>query len=478
MLDNKPLHEELSAATNLTDAAFENLRESVYIIDDNNRIAYANRHAMKLMGETAQTLYGKDILSFLHGHQEQNILALLWQVETTSYGDKFNVFYATQTQGIIPAEVCTSRFIYQQRQHATVVICDTRHRNDLHRFYYERENSLRGMLKNVPDVMLRVDTHLRCLYANEAAQRWLDYVDGPLVGQTLQNVLENSLLFQQIALSVRSVVQTGKLFENVLRKLDGEEESILQLRFIPEFSDRHVLKSVLITGQDITRQFKDDQLLKRTHEQLRQMTQQIQVSVENERKNIAREIHDELGQRLSTLRVVISLMHAEGRECSEQMQALKDIVDGTIRVVRDLSTILRPAVLNMGLIPALRWLRDESNKYHRDCCCTLEMNEDEIALSDEHTTAIFRVVQESLTNVYRHAQASRVHIKVVQTGSSLAIDVRDNGRGFDVNSVPSTAFGLLGMRERCTMLGWELQFCSQPQQGTHVRITGELPASY
>jgi len=56
--------------------------------------------------------------------------------------------------------------------------------------------------------------------------------------------------------------------------------------------------------------------------------------------------------------------------------------------------------------------------------------------------------------------------------------VRDNGRGFDVNSVPSTAFGLLGMRERCTMLGWELQFCSQPQQGTHVRITGELPASY
>jgi len=208
------------------------------------------------------------------------------------------------------------------------------------------------------------------------------------------------------------------------------------------------------------------------------MTQQIQVSVENERKNIAREIHDELGQRLSTLRVVISLMHGEGRECSEQMQALKDIVDGTIRVVRDLSTILRPAVLNMGLIPALRWLRDESNKYHRDCCCTLEVNEDEIALSDEHTTAIFRVVQESLTNVYRHAQASRVHIKVVQTGSSLAIDVRDNGRGFDVNSVPSTAFGLLGMRERCTMLGWELQFCSQPQQGTHVRITGELPTSY
>ncbi|RWR00977.1 hypothetical protein ED28_16135 [[Pantoea] beijingensis] len=478
MLDDNTLHEELSAATNLTNAAFENLRESVFIIDDQNCIVYANRHAMELMGKTPQTLYGKDLLSFLHGYQEQNILALLWQIETTRYGDKFNVFYATHTQGMIPAEVCTSRFIYQQRQHATVVICDTRHRNDLHRFYYERENSLRGMLKNVPDVMLRVDMHLRCLYANEAAQYWLDYVDAPLVGQALRNVLENSQLFQQIALSVRSVAQSGKRFENVLRKLSGTEESILQLRFIPEFNDRHMLESVLITGQDITRQFKDDQLLKRTHEQLRQMTRQIQVSVENERKHIAREIHDELGQRLSTLRMVIALIHDEGRECSEQMQTLKDIVDGTIRVVRDLSTILRPAVLNMGLVPALRWLCDESNKYHRDCRYTLEAAENEIALSDEHTTAIFRVVQESLTNVYRHARASRVHITVAQTGSLLSIDVSDNGRGFDVDSVPTTAFGLLGMRERCTMLGWELRITSQPGQGSQVRITGELPSPH
>lgn len=463
-------------ASTLTDAAFENLRESVYIIDDKNRIAYANRHAITLMGETAETFFGKDLMAYLHGHQEQNILALLWQIETTRYGDKFNIFYSTQTQGIIPAEVCTSRFVSDGRQYATVVIADTRHRNDLHRFYYDRENSLRGMLKNVPDVMLRVDVHLRCLYANEAAHRWLDYVDHPLVGQPLQNVLANSALFQEISLSVHSVVKTGTLFENVLRKLDGDEESIHQLRFIPEFSESRLLRSVLITGQNITRQFKDDQLLKRTHEQLRHMTQQIQVTVENERKHIAREIHDELGQRLSSLRMVISLTRREFPECHDQMQTLTDIVDGTIRVVRDLSTILRPPVLNMGLIPALRWLRDESNRYHRDCCFTLDVPDTEISLPDEHTTAIFRVVQESLTNVFRHAQATQVNIHVVQSGSCLAIEVCDNGKGFDVNRVPPTAFGLLGMRERCTMLGWTLTITSQPEQGSRVRIVGALPS--
>lgn len=125
----------------------------------------------------------------------------------------------------------------------------------------------------------------------------------------------------------------------------------------------------------------------------------------------------------------------------------------------------------MGLTPALEWLRDEFISRHIGCCCRLITPEKEVRLGDEQATAAFRVAQESLTNISRHAQASEVIILLVRHAGSVVLTVRDNGRGFDCQHGKDNAFGLMSMRERGRMLGGRVDIESKPSIGTCISLT-------
>ena len=131
---------------------------------------------------------------------------------------------------------------------------------------------------------------------------------------------------------------------------------------------------------------------------------------------------------------------------------------------------LRPASLGLGIISALKKLVDEFRK-HSGVSCMLHLMEEPVDLNEDQTVAIFRIVQESLTNVTRHAEASHVEVTLSARSDDLVVEVRDNGKGFDVaNAAKKKSFGLLGMRERAAVLGGDINISTTPHHGTVVRV--------
>ena len=201
---------------------------------------------------------------------------------------------------------------------------------------------------------------------------------------------------------------------------------------------------------------------------------------EEERKRIAREIHDELGSLLTALKMDISLARMKAGEdagLKERLAQMRDLVDKTIRMVRHVATQLRPAALNLGIVPALEWLGQEFGQ-RTGIVCALETGGD-IEMDDVHATAIFRIVQESLTNIARHAGASRVDISLLRQAGEIVLRIADDGRGFDPASRRTDSFGLLGIRERAQALAASADIVSTPGAGCTVSIrmpfAGEKP---
>jgi signal transduction histidine kinase len=194
---------------------------------------------------------------------------------------------------------------------------------------------------------------------------------------------------------------------------------------------------------------------------------------EEERKRIAMEIHDELGQLLTALKMDVSLLRMRlnsDSEAARKTEDMRELVEKTIWMVRNVASHLRPAALNFGILSALEWLVDDFVRRNR-MPCQLSIHGSEPVLPDAHATAVFRIAQASLTNVARHADASRVDVTLTGGNGELALHISDNGRGFDLPAARRRySYGLLGMSERARLIGGTLHIESAPGAGTIVSI--------
>ncbi|MBB5460725.1 response regulator [Paraburkholderia sp. Cpub6] len=231
--------------------------------------------------------------------------------------------------------------------------------------------------------------------------------------------------------------------------------------------------AIYVGLNDITGRKQMEQELVESREQQRELSAYMEAIREEERKRIAMEIHDELGQLLTALKMDVSLLKmriAHDAEATKKADDMRQLVEGTISMVRNVASHLRPAALNFGIVSALEWLVDEFNRRNA-IACELRIEGGEPTLSDAHATALFRIAQASLTNVARHAAATRVEVTLVSTASQLLLHVRDDGCGFDQQVVSRDySYGLLGMNERARLIGGSLSIDSSPGAGTMVSI--------
>jgi len=211
----------------------------------------------------------------------------------------------------------------------------------------------------------------------------------------------------------------------------------------------------------------------RSRTDLQELSSKLLRAQENERRTLARELHDEVGQSLSAI-----LMEAENATCAgdfsearEHLASVRSLAEKTVNEVRDLALLLRPSMLDdFGLVPALNWHAREMTK-RTGLNVVLSADEAADDLPDEHKTCIYRLVQEAVNNAARHASARTVEVELKRGLDCVSFSVRDDGAGFDPRFV--RGLGLLGMEERVRRLGGRLAIDSQPGRGT--AIVAELP---
>jgi Signal transduction histidine kinase len=212
--------------------------------------------------------------------------------------------------------------------------------------------------------------------------------------------------------------------------------------------------------------------------ELRALTDHQQRLREDEQKRIAREVHDELGQSLTGLKMNMHLLkcqiNARGTQNSSVEKSIDDLMqltDSTIKTVKRIASDLRPSLLDdFGLVSAVEWQTQEFER-RTSIPCTFESDCDAIDLGSEGNTAMYRVVQEALTNIARHADADSVSVDLATTSSEVRISISDDGKGIDTSSRKAPSLGLIGMQERSRMIGGELQIAGSPSEGTTITLT-------
>jgi signal transduction histidine kinase len=208
-------------------------------------------------------------------------------------------------------------------------------------------------------------------------------------------------------------------------------------------------------------------------ERLRHLSQQLVSSQEQERKSLSRELHDEIGQLLTALRMELgNLERANGTrgDISPHLDQAKKLAESTLRSTRDIAMGLRPAMLDiLGLGPALEWqAREYSRRYNTPI--QLKVDGDLKDLSDRHRTYLYRIVQEGLTNCARHAQAKNIRVSLQDGKGQLAVTVEDDGVGFDQHGGVAYGLGLLGITERVRELCGNIAIESEPGKGTRLQV--------
>jgi signal transduction histidine kinase len=214
-------------------------------------------------------------------------------------------------------------------------------------------------------------------------------------------------------------------------------------------------------------------------ERLRHLSQQLVSSQEQERKALSRELHDEIGQLLTALRMELGNLEriraVTGVDFGPHLDQAKKLAETTLKTTRDIAMGLRPAMLDLlGLGPALEWqAREFSRRYNTPI--QLEVDGDLKDLSDRHRTYLYRIVQEGLTNCARHAQAKNIRVRLEDSNGQVALTVEDDGVGFDAHAGVVYGLGLLGLTERVRELSGNIAIESQPGKGTKLAVT--LPVS-
>lgn len=226
---------------------------------------------------------------------------------------------------------------------------------------------------------------------------------------------------------------------------------------------------------EIEERKKAEKALRQSQATLRELAAYQERIREDERKRIAREIHDELGQNLLALRLDVSALHARAGDrhprLQERISVALEYIDTTMKSIRSIMNNLRPSVLDLGLQAAIEW---QARQFERrnNLICEVAMNDDGTLVPETQATAVFRILQESLNNIGRHARATFVRIEVCIDERQLTMVIKDDGIGMHPGDQRKAhRFGLIGMEERVTMLGGELHIESTPGQGTVLRMT-------
>jgi PAS domain S-box-containing protein len=335
---------------------------------------------------------------------------------------------------------------------------------------------------SVMDAIVAVDESMTILLFNPAAERMFGRSAQEILGEHLNVLIPDRFRGTHVKHMEHFTHASGNYQQTMVpqRSIVGLRSDGTEFPVESTFSKSVVAGQVQLTAvlRDVTQKRQTETQLRELNAQLRELSSSLQHVREQERARISRELHDDLGQQLTGLKLSLSWLGnriKEGREtAAKNVDDMRHQLDTAIASVRRIAAELRPRVLDdRDFAEALTWQTQEFAR-HSHLAVHLSLPAAGRIGDDETATALFRIVQEALTNVVRHAEAKSVYIDLAQEDDRVVLSVRDDGRGFD-HSARQGGIGLVSMRERCTALGLDFGIVSHAGEGTTILVT--IPAA-
>lgn len=341
----------------------------------------------------------------------------------------------------------------------------------------EAEKKYRSIFENSTGGIYQITPDGRYITANNALSRIFGYESPDDLMTNLTDIrtqlyADTGCYADFIRLMQRNDVVSG--FESQVYRKDGSRIWIAESAVAV-----HNMRGELIyyegIVEDITERKRAEEDLKSSHEQLRNLSAHLQSAIEKERMYIAREIHDELGQMLTALKMDLCWLNGkmprDKKSLLEKTKSMSVLIDAAARTVQRISAELRPGLLdNLGLAAAIEWQVGEFEK-RTGIPCELNLDSEDIVVGQDISTAIYRSFQETLTNIVRHARATLVKVVLKETADTIELVVTDNGKGITADRILSPrSFGLIGIRERVHLLKGEVNILGMQDKGTTVKV--------
>ena len=346
----------------------------------------------------------------------------------------------------------------------------------------EADDQLRHTVQSAKDAIVTANSAKRIVLFNRTAEQMFGLSAGVAIGSEIESLLRGVLRppeLMQISLFLKEAWQSPNTLGLlcIVRSADGKQEFPVELSLSTTRFRDEVLLTVIV--RDLSERQRAERELLETNRQLQQLSASLQTVREEQRARISRELHDELGQLLTGIRMEVSWLgrHLPTGEqvLIDKIGSVKNQIDQTISSIRRISSELRPLVLDdLGFAAAATWYVDQFSE-RTGLPVDLVLPTVDPQRGDVVTTALFRIVQESLTNVARHANATKVEVRLDFQKDVWALSVKDDGSGFVHDPRKLDDIGLIGMRERAQTLGGYFSVTTEPGSGTEIKVL--IPAA-
>lgn len=343
-------------------------------------------------------------------------------------------------------------------------------KNELQNKVKEQTLQIRSILDSISDSFIAVDKNLTITYINKTSATFFQRAPETLINKNLKKILpkeKNQFLYQLI----ENAIELNKKGQGEV--FDTETGNWLHHHIYPSEN------LVTLYTRNINEEKKREKEMKLINEDLRRLSTHLQQIREEERKMIARDLHDDLGQQLTGLQMDIHWMQKKLQQSDpllvNKVNEMNEMVDNTIRSIRRILSDLRPAILDdLGMLAAMEWLNQETSKrYPIDI--HFQVNTQEIPLSPDVASGLFRIYQEAINNAIKHANAKNIRTVIEVTDTQLTMSITDDGKGMANTQKQEKGYGLLGIKERTYILGGTFSIQTEEGKGTSLIIHIPLP---
>lgn len=486
----KQAREKIDEITSLQSSILEAIPHAVIGLDDRT-IMFANHAVRSVFGWDPEDLIGKSMRVLFHSKQEyeregESFYSVLKKKRTHS----LEFTYRHKDGNDVACITSVSR-IRGTKDDKRIVATHTDITEKKHAEEHLRESqrALSTLMGNLPGMAYRCrnDKNWTMEFVSEGSFELTGYKPAELIdnGRVSYGQLIHPHDRNRVQQAVKKSLKEREHFQLIYRIITAARK----VRWVWErglgiFSEKGNLVALEGFIVDMTEQKHAEEQLELSRKQLSIHADHLHTMLEGERTEIAREIHDELGQILSALKMDLFWLSRKlpdgSKDMVEKIDSMTDLIDATIKTVEHILVTLRPAMLDdLGLTSAIEWLAEEfQNRTGVVCEGILEPTPENLITDERISTALFRICQEALTNITRHAQATRAEVLLRTLDNQVELKVSDNGIGITKQDVKkSDSFGILGIRERVILLGGKMNIVGRKGKGTVLRVRIPLKAA-